>query len=116
MLLRPSFAPTIYHDGQSLFLELPGSPGQTLRFPFTEGGLSKALRHIPNVTRQPGYLSGASNIRPKPFTHAEEHNYPPIERLVKVDKATRRKREKARFSDAMREAAGAVIRKLKVGE
>lgn len=103
-MTRPSFAPTIYHDGQSLFLEFAGSPGQTLRFPFTEGGLSKALRHIPNVTRQSGYLTPNGSNLAKALPKAT------------IAKSTKSKREKARFSDAMREAAGVVIRKLKVGE
>ena len=44
---KPDFCPYIYRDAESLFLEFEG---QVLRFTFTEGGLSKALKHIPNIT------------------------------------------------------------------
>jgi hypothetical protein len=103
-MTRPEWCPLIYHDGQNLYLELPGSPGQALRFPYTEGGLNKALKHIPNITRQPGYVTGSSNIAAKVLPKA------------KVAKATQAKRDKAKFTEGLRGAASAAIRKLKVGD
>ena len=95
---RPAFCPYVYSDGESLFLEFDS--GMALRFPFTEGGLSKALRHIPNVTKQPGFLSGRSNIAQKLLPK------------VRVAKATKHKREvKATISEPLRNAASALIRK-----
>lgn len=96
--MKPSF-PTIYHDGISIFLEFPS---HVLRFPYAEGGLSKALRHVPNVTRHPGYLSGQSNIANRV--------------LPKLSKTTKSKREIADFSSEQRNAASEVVRKMKVGE
>ena len=65
---KPDFCPYIYSDGVDIFLEFST---MVMKFTLTEGGLSKALKHIPNVARQPGYLSGGRNIvatnnRPKP--------------------------------------------------
>ncbi len=100
------FAPTIYHDGASLFLEwptTPGAAGYAYRFPFTEGGLGKALRHIPNIAKTPGYVSGRSNLSPKAAK-------------PRVAKRTKHLREKSSFTDAARNAASAAVRKLKVGE
>lgn len=102
--MKPFSPPTIYHDGASLFLELPGSPGQTFRFPFTEGGLSKALRFVPNIAKQPGYLTGSSNLLKAALPKA------------KLAKRTAASRIRATFSEAAREAAGAVVRKLKLGD
>ncbi len=112
--MTPPFAPTIYHDGASLFLTLPGTPGQCLRFPFTEAGLSKALRHVPNIAKQPGYVSGASNFTPP--ASADQSSADRFRKSkIKIAKVTERARERATFSTDMREAARAVVRKLKTG-
>lgn len=56
---KPDFCPYIYSDGVDIFLEFDHL---VLRFPLTEGGLSKVLKHVPNIARQPGFLSGGQNI------------------------------------------------------
>jgi hypothetical protein len=97
----PPLCPQIYHDGQNLYLELPGHPGQCLRFALTEGGLHKALKHIPRLGRTIGQVTGNGNIASvKP----------------KIAASTHRKRELAKASPSVRSAATAVIRKLKLGE
>lgn len=58
---KPSFAPTIYHDGRWLYLDF-GEGKPMLRYEFTDGGLHKALKAIPSIAAQPGYLSGGRNI------------------------------------------------------
>jgi hypothetical protein len=86
-----------------------------MRFPFTEGGLGRALAHVPNIAKAAGYVTGRSN-----FAKIAKDNHTASDRLantkVKVAKATKASREKAGFTDAMREAASAAVRKLKVGE
>jgi hypothetical protein len=65
---KPDFCPYIYSDGVDIFLEFTT---MVMRFPLCDGGLAKALKHVPNVARQPGYLSGGSNVIPinnKPHT------------------------------------------------
>ncbi len=59
MTHKPPFCPFIYTDGVKLFLEFDNF---VLDFVFTEAGLHKALKHIPNIARQPGFLSGGQNI------------------------------------------------------
>jgi hypothetical protein len=96
MTAKPPAFPIIYQDGESLFLEWTGS---ALRFPFTEAGLHKALRHIPNVTRAPGY------IRPG-------HKGNIVDRLPpKIAKSTQRRREVLNFSPEQRSAVDAILRK-----
>jgi hypothetical protein len=56
---KPEFCPYIYSDGVKLFLEFDNF---VLDFVFSEAGLHKALKHVPNVARQPGYVSGKSNL------------------------------------------------------
>ncbi len=76
---RPAQCPFIYHDGQSLYLEFIG---HVQRFAFTEGGLHRALKHIPNITAHPGFLSGRSNIADK---------------LIRIAKGTKHKRARAKI-------------------
>ncbi len=80
---RPAFCPFVYHDGESLYLEFDG---QALRFAYTEGGLHRALKHIPNVKRQPGFLSGRSNIANKLITIARGTKHK--RKVAKIDKTT----------------------------
>jgi hypothetical protein len=67
MTKPPPFCPYIYRDSQNLYLEFEK---MTLKFPFTDGGLHKALAHIPDVTVQPGYsvvrLGNITNRATKP--------------------------------------------------
>lgn len=65
MSKAPALAPTIYTDTHSIYLEFPGKPGQVLKFPFTEGGLFKALKHVPKLESARGQLTGGQNIADK---------------------------------------------------
>jgi hypothetical protein len=51
---KPDFCPFIYRTRDEIFLEFDAL---VLRFPFAEGGLSKALQHIPDIASQPGFAS-----------------------------------------------------------
>lgn len=96
---RPAFCPFAYHDGETLYLEFDS---MVLRFPYTEGGLAKALKHIPNVARQPGFLTGRSNILTKVLPK------------IKIARKTKHQREvkaAVSVSDSVRNAATALIRK-----
>jgi hypothetical protein len=93
----PTF-PLIYHDDTALFLEWPT---YALRFPFTEAGLHKALAQIPKLPTALVKPSSRGNIADRV--------------LPKVARSTLRKREILNFSKDQRNAASAVIRKLKVG-
>lgn len=88
-------APTIYSDGLSLYLEWPT---YALRFPFTEGGLAKALKHIPQLAPKLGYLTGGSNLLPP---------------VAKVARVTSRKREAAQAPEEVRSAIKDLIRGMK---
>ncbi len=56
----PDWAPRVWQDGSSIYIQFPS--GLVQRFAFTEGGLSRALKLIPKVQDQAGYLSGGQNI------------------------------------------------------
>lgn len=60
----PPTAPRVWSDGRDIFLEFDakGDHASVLRFPLTEAGLSKALKMIPNISLEPGYVSGNQNI------------------------------------------------------
>jgi polyhydroxyalkanoate synthesis regulator phasin len=55
--MTPSWAGAVWHDGQSLFLQLPES-GHITRLSLTEGGLNKAL----NLIQQRCYINGHSKV------------------------------------------------------
>ena len=93
---RPAFCPFIYTDGETLYLEFDS---MVLRFPFTEGGLGKALKHVPNVAKQPGFLSGRSNIVNKFLPR------------TKIAGGTKHRREMVKVSQSVKNAASALIRK-----
>ncbi len=97
--------PLVYHDGVSLYLEFDG---HALRFTFSEAGLHKALKHIPNVTKAPGYLSGGRNIPNGESISGR------IARKSGERKIT--KRSPTSFTDAQRDRASELIRKLKLGD
>ena len=44
---RPAHCPFVYHDRDNLYLEFEG---MVLTFAFTSGGLTRALKHIPDIT------------------------------------------------------------------
>ena len=98
---KPQPFPVIYHDGQNLYLEFPGSPGFVLRFAYTEGGLHKALKHIPSIKA----LASPTEV----LNHLSKGPQP------RVARSTARKRELAKASPGVRSAATSLIRKLKVG-
>jgi len=101
MTPKPQPYPVIYQDGSAIFLEYPGSPGLVLRFAFTEAGLHKALKHIPNIGIA-GQITGRGNLKDKSPS-------------PRVARSTARKRELAKASPGVRSAATSLIRKLKVG-
>lgn len=96
--------PTIYHDGQSIYLEWPK---HCLRFPFSEGGLHKALRHIPSIATAPGYVTGATNLPKGKSLNGH---------IAKISRSTQRKREVAKFTNEQKSGAMAIIRKLGLGD
>lgn len=90
--------PTIYRDATCLYLEFPN---YALRFPFSEGGLNKAIRHIPNIDSHPGYLTGRANVADRL-----------LQSKAKIAKGTVRKRELAKFTDEQRRSAAGIVRKM----
>lgn len=98
---KPVSPPIVYHDGQSIFLEWSG---HAQRFPFTEGGLHKALKLIPHIASAPGYVTGRSNIATKLLDT----------RKARVAKATVAKRATAKATDAQKQLAMDIIRRFKV--
>ena len=99
--IEPRPLPLIYHDGKALYLEFPT---HALRFPYTEGGLHKALSHIPSIASQPGYLTGGRNLTDPP---------PANGKIARVSRATARARTIRNFSPAQRAAAAEIVRKMK---
>ncbi len=103
--------PTIYADDDNLYLEWPT---HALRFPFTEGGLSKALAFVPRYASLRAAPLGTSNLPTK--QRLESHiakRAPTPETLLrpKVAKATKHARETAKFSQESRSAMMELIRK-----
>ena len=100
----PPLCPSIYRDHDTLYLDF-GS--MVVPFPFTEGGLSKALTHIPNLSGpRGGHLTGRSNF-PK-VVSLKGH-------VAKVTKF-RGKRPILDLPDGMREAALAVVKRRGMGK
>jgi len=100
----PPLSPTIYRSADTLYLDF-GT--MVLPFPFTEGGLSKALTHIPNLSGpRGGHLTGRSNF-PK-VVSLKGH-------VAKVTKF-RGKRPILDLPDGMREAALAVVKRRGMGK
>ena len=100
----PPLCPSIYRDHDTLYLDF-GT--MVLPFPFTEGGLGKALAHIPNISGpRGGHLTGRSNF-PKIATLAGH-----------VAKVTRFKgrRPILDLPDGMRDAAMAVVKRRGMGK
>jgi hypothetical protein len=108
MTAKPLSLPTIYHDGIDLFLEYPrqgNAPGLVLRFPFTEGGLHKALRHIPDLRKSRSFVGRNGNI---PLRAASVSG-----KIARIAKSTKAKREILDFSEEQRAAAAEIVRKMK---
>ena len=101
----PPLCPTIYRSADTLYLDF-GS--MVLPFPFTEGGLGKALAHIPNISgARGGHLTGRGNIASKVVNLSG--------RIAKVTKF-RGKRPILDLPDGMREAALAVVKRRGMGK
>lgn len=100
---RPAFCPFIYTDGVDLFLEFNQS---VLRFTFTEGGLHKALAHIPNVTRQPGF------VRPNSGNIADRVLTKPVKVARKTQQAREAKERASKLSDHARATVKNIVRRM----
>ena len=100
---HPHYA-IIYRDGDSLYLEFPTL---VLRFPFTEGGLHKALKHIPNSSAHPGYVARNGNI--------PDHTTDVSGKIARISPATKRKREVAKMSQHQRSSISDLLRKRGLG-
>lgn len=93
--------PIIYHDGVNIYLEWSG---HAQRYPFTEGGLNKALKAIPHIASAPGYVTGRSNIATKLLDT----------RKTKAVKVAVGKRTVLTATDAQRQVATDILRRFKV--
>lgn len=98
--MKPFAPPVIYRDERNIYLEW-GSYVQ--KFPFSEGGLSKALSTIPNVAMEPGYISGGSNIADKLLTT----------RKAKIARKTSQQRAVAKITDSQMSTIRNGLRKLR---
>ena|SRR5689334_11754848 len=99
-MAKPFIAPTIYHDGVHLFLDW-GSYVQ--KFPFTEGGLGKALKLMPHIASHPGYVTGRSNIATKLLD----------KRSAKIAATTKARREIAKITEGQRTSATSALAKIR---
>jgi hypothetical protein len=98
-------APTIYCNHESLFLDF-GT--MVLPFPFTEGGLGKALAHIPNISGpRGGHLTGRGNIASKVVNASGN-----IARITKY----KGRRPILDLPEGMRDAAMAVVKRKGMGK
>ena len=93
-----AFAPRVYRDARTIFLELPS--GDTLKFPLTEGGMAKALKFVPSIADQPGYLTGGRNI-------------PERERPVRVARKTAKARKATVVDDIKGGSLTEIVRNMK---
>jgi|SRR5215469_9056365 len=98
---KPVIPPTIYHDGVNLYLEWSG---HAQRFPFTEGGLAKALKFIPHIASSPGYVTGRSNIASKLLDT----------RAAKVARKTAAAREALKTTEGQRTSASEALRGVRM--
>ena len=102
-LPAPHYA-IIYQDNSTLFLEFPTL---VLRFPFTEAGLHKALKHIPSSSAHPGYVARNGNI--------PDHKLNVSGKIARISPTTKRKREVAKITDEQRSAVNDLLRKRGLG-
>ncbi len=98
---KPLIPPTIYHDGRNIYLEWSS---HVQRLPFTEGGLSRALKLIPHIASTPGYVSGGSNIADKLLDT----------RKAKIATKTAAKRDAVKATEGQRRSAVDAIRRMKL--
>lgn len=97
---KPFVAPTIYHDGVNLYLDWVT---YVQKFPFTEGGLAKALKLLPHIASHPGYLTGRSNIADKLLDS----------RNAKIAKKTQAKREIAKITEGQRTSISETLKRIR---
>ena len=95
---RPAFCPFIYRDRDNLYLEFAN---HVERFAFTDGGLNRALRHIPDVSKRSDFVGRNASINRV---------------LPKIAKTTARKREILSIDKAITDAAAEIVRKMGIGE
>ena len=100
---KPTLGPTIYRDALHLYLEFPAIPPASpcaLRFDLTDQGLAKLMKHIPLIPSV-GHVTGAGNLV--------------ADKLVrpKIARATAKRREAAKVTDAQRTSAAAIVRNLR---
>jgi hypothetical protein len=95
--------PTIWRDDDNLYLE---HPTYVLKFPFTEGGLAKALKLVPYFPSLRAAPKGTTNLpKAKSLKGHIARNAP------KVAKATLRSREIKGIYEEHRSSLAALIRK-----
>lgn len=104
---KPAFCPYIYHDGVDIFLEFDSV---VLRFTKSEGGLSKALQHIPNVSRQPGFLTGGQNIADRILSKPKAPKSVKVSRRTLLDREA--KARAAKLSDRLKSRVATIVRKM----
>ena len=93
---KPDWAPSVWQDGQYIYLQFPS--GMVQRFAFTENGFARALKIVPAIQAQVGYIGG-SNL-PKALAPK-----------IRIAKRTRERREAANITDEQRKAINDVLRK-----
>jgi hypothetical protein len=96
-------APQIYHDQINIYLDWVS---YVQKFPYTEAGLSKALKTIPHIASHPGYVTGRSNLADKLLD----------KRGAKIARNTKLKREIAKATEGQRRSASEAIRKMRIKE
>lgn len=98
---KPFLPPLVYHDGISIFLEWPD---HVQRFLYTEAGLSKALKLIPHIASDPGYVTGRSNIADKLIDN----------KAIKIAKKTQVRRQLSKATEGQRRSASEAIRRMRM--
>lgn len=99
-MARPFAPPKIYHDTHNIYLDW-GEYAQ--KFPYTEGGLTKALKTIPNIASEPGYVTGRSNVADKLLDT----------RSAKIAYKGKRKKDLQTVTEGQRMSASSAIRRMK---
>lgn len=99
-MAKPFVAPSIYHDSIHIYLDW-GEYVQ--KFPYSEAGLTKALKTIPHIASHPGYVTGRSNIADKLLDT----------RHAKIAAKTKAKREVAAIPEGQRSHASSILHGIK---
>lgn len=99
-MAKPFVAPQIYHDSINIYLDWVS---YVQKFPFSEAGLSKALKTIPHIASHPGYVTGRTNLADKLLDT----------RGAKIARKTALHREIAKATEGQRRSASEAIRRMK---